>query len=70
MVEDLNDGMSGEELIDVRKMVIFVDCAQTLRRGRRRGLIFPQVMAKFVEVVRTILVDMQVPRFGRNHRRR
>ena len=30
-----NDGMFGEELIDVRKMVIFGDCVQTVRRGRR-----------------------------------
>ena len=35
-----NDGMSGEELIDVRKMVIFGGCVQTVRRGRRRELIF------------------------------
>ena len=34
------------------------------------GVIFPQVMAKFVEAVRTTLADMQVPRFGRNRRRR
>ena len=65
-----NDGMSGEELIGVRKMVIFGGCAQTVRRGRRRGLFFPQVMVKLVEAVRTSLVDMQVPKFGRNHRRR
>ena len=65
-----NDGMSGEELIEKRKMVIFGGCVQTVRRGRRRGLIFPQVMVKLVEAVRTILVDMQVPRFGRNRRRR
>ena len=54
----LNDGMSGQELIDVRKMVIFGGCVQTVRRRRRRGLIFPQVMVKLVEAVRTILVDM------------
>ena len=63
-----NDGMSGEELIGVRKIVIFG--VQTVRRGRRRGLIFPQVMVKLVEAVRTIPVDMQAPRFGRNRRRR
>ena len=65
------DGMSGEELIDVRKMVIFGGRVQKMRRGRRRGLIFPQVMVKLVEAVRTTIpVDMQVPRFGRNRRRR
>ena len=53
-----NDGMSGEELIDVRKMVIFGGCVQTVRRGRRRGWVFPQVMVKLVEAVRTIPVDM------------
>ena len=62
-----NDGMSREELIGVRKMVIF-GCVQTMKRGRRRGLIFPQVMVKLAEAVRTILVDMQVPKFGRNRR--
>ena len=61
--------MSGEELIGVRKMVIFGGCVQTVTRGRRRGLISPQVMVKLVEAVRTILADMQVPRFGRNRRR-
>ena len=35
-----NDGMSGEELIDVRKMVIFGGCVQTVRHGHRRELIF------------------------------
>ena len=65
-----NDGMSGEELIDVRKMVIFGGCVQTVRRGRRRELIFRKVMVKLVEAVRTIPVDMQVPKFGRNRRRR
>ena len=35
-----NDGMSGDELIGVRKMVIFGCCVQTVRRGRRRELIF------------------------------
>ena len=64
-----SDGMSGEELICVRKMVIF-GCVQTVRRGRRRGLIFPQVMVMLVEAVRTIPVDMQVPKFRRNRRRR
>ena len=44
-----HDGMSGEELIDVRKMVVFGGCVQTVRRGRRRGLIFPQVTVKLVE---------------------
>ena len=63
-----NDGMSGEELIDVRKMVIYGGCVQTVRRGRRRGLIFPQVMVNFVKAVRTIPVDMQVSKFGRNRR--
>ena len=62
--------MSGEELIVVRRMVIFSDCVQTVRRGRRRGLIFLQVMVKLIEAVRTIPVDMQVPRFERNRRRR
>ena len=35
-----NDGMSGEELIDVRKMMILVVCVQTVRHRRRRELIF------------------------------
>ena len=65
-----NDGVSGEELIDVRKIVIFGGCVQTVRRGRRRELIFPQVMVKLVETVRTIPVGMQVPKFGRTCRRR
>ena len=65
-----NDGMSEKELIDVRKMVIFGGCLQTVRRGRRRGFMFPQVMVKLVEVVRAVPVDTQVPSFGRNRRRR
>ena len=35
-----NDGMSGKELIDVRKMVIFGGCVQTVRHGHRRELVF------------------------------
>ena len=41
-----NDGMSGEELIDIHKMV------------------------KLVAAARTIPEDMQMPRFGRNRRRK
>ena len=62
-----NDGMSGEELVDVRKMVIFGGlCPRRWRRGRRREIDIPQVMVKLVEAVRTIPLDMQVPRFGRS----
>ena len=35
-----NDGMSGNELTGARKMVIFGGCVQTVRRGRRRELLF------------------------------
>ena len=45
----LDDGTSGEKLTDVRKVVIFGDCVQTARGGRRRGLDIPASMAKIVE---------------------
>ena len=45
-----HDGMSGKELIDFRKMVNFGDCVQTVRRGRRRGLIFLQVVVKLLKL--------------------
>ena len=64
-----NGGMSGEELVDVRKMVIFGGLCPDGETRTQARIDIPQVM-KLVEAVRTILVDMQVPKFGRNRRRR
>ena len=53
--------MSGEELVDVRKMVIFGGCVQTVRRGRRRGSIFPQVMVKSLKLCVQFLWTCKCP---------
>ena len=50
-----NDGMSGEELIDVRKMVIFGGCVQTVETRTQARMGFPRKSwVKLVEAVRTI----------------
>ena len=60
-----NDGMSGEELIDVRQNGdLWWLCPDGETRTQAR-IDIPQVMVKLVEAVRTILVDMQVPKFGK-----
>ena len=46
------------------RMIIFGGTRRDADVGE--DLIFAQVMAKIVEIVRTIPVDASVPRFGRN----
>ena len=57
-----NNRVSGEELIDVRKMVIFGGCVHTVRHRRRRDV--PQV--KLIDAVRPIPIDVPVPGVGTN----